>query len=149
VSNDDVAAAWERIRPRVPRTPTMAAGGLRNRPVALKDEHPQHTGRHEVRCASETLLTSEVPSAGVVAASGGNHGAAVAHAAAALGHRAAAFVPEISGPAKIALILDAGAAALAGPTSAACPPRPGERVAVLLCGANPAPDPLASRPARG
>jgi len=54
------------------------------------------------------LLNREVPEAGVVAASGGNHGAAVAYAAAALGHRAQIFVPEVASPAKIALIKSLG-----------------------------------------
>ena len=105
----EIAGAWARIRPRIRRTPSLVEGGLWDRPVTLKLEHMQHTGSFKVRGAFETLLSAEVPAAGVVAASGGNHGAAVAHAAAALGHRAAVFVPEMAGPAKIALIRRAGA----------------------------------------
>ena len=109
MSNDDVAAAWARVWPHVRRTPALVAGGLWDRPLSLKLEQLQHTGSFKARGAFETLLTSEVPGGGVVAASGGNHGAAVAYAAASLGHRAAVFVPEMAGPAKIALIRDAGA----------------------------------------
>jgi threonine dehydratase len=79
-------------------------------PVALKLENTQVTGSFKARGAFNTLLSRPVPAAGVVAASGGNHGAAVAHAAAALGHPARIFVPEYTGPAKIALIRATGAA---------------------------------------
>jgi threonine dehydratase len=67
------------------------------------------TGSFKARGAFNTLMQAEVPQAGIVAASGGNHGAAVAHAAAALGHRARIYVPQIAGPAKIALIRAQGA----------------------------------------
>ena len=102
--------AEARIARHVRRTPVLEAEGLWDRPVALKLEQMQHTGSFKVRGAFETLLTARVPEAGVVAASGGNHGVAVAFAARALGHRATVFVPEIAGPAKIALIREAGAA---------------------------------------
>ena len=75
----------------------------------MKFEHCQLTGSFKPRGAFNTLLSSDVPEGGVVAASGGNHGAAVAHAAQALGHKAAIFVPELAGPAKIALIRATGA----------------------------------------
>jgi threonine dehydratase len=107
---DDIVAAAERIRGHVRRTPVMEAAELGlDRPVALKFEQMQHTGSFKARGAFNTLLSGAVPRAGVVAASGGNHGAAVAFAARALGHPAKVFVPEIAGPAKIALIERTGA----------------------------------------
>jgi threonine dehydratase len=104
----EIEAAWARIRPHVRRTPVMGAH-LGGHDIALKFEHLQHTGSFKPRGAFNTLLSADVPDAGVVAASGGNHGAAVAHAAARLGHRARIYVPEMAGPAKIALIERAGA----------------------------------------
>jgi threonine dehydratase len=83
-----------------------AAFGL---PLAFKLEHVQITGSFKARGAFNTLLSRPVPPGGVVAASGGNHGAAVAHAATALGHRVHIFVPEYAGPAKIGLIRATGA----------------------------------------
>ncbi len=78
-------------------------------PVAFKLEHMQHTGSFKARGAFNTLLGARVPPAGLVAASGGNHGAAVAFAARSLGHPVRIYVPEMAGPAKIALIRDTGA----------------------------------------
>ena len=104
----EIEAAQARIAAHVRRTPVMKAV-LGGHDVALKFEHVQHTGSFKPRGAFNTLLSREVPEAGVVAASGGNHGAAVAYAAAQLGHRAKVFVPEMAGPAKIALIERAGA----------------------------------------
>lgn len=103
-----IAAAHDRIRPHIHRTPVMqaAVGGF---DLALKFEHTQVTGSFKARGAFNTLLSSDVPAAGVVAASGGNHGAAVAHAAVTLGHRAKIFVPDYAGPAKIGLIRATGA----------------------------------------
>lgn len=105
-----IEAAAARIAPHVLRTPVFAAEafGL-GYPVELKLEQMQHTGSFKPRGAFNTLLSVPVPAAGVVAASGGNHGAAVAHAARALGYPARIFVPEMSGPAKIALIRRTGA----------------------------------------
>ena len=103
-----IADAHGRIAPHVRRTPVMEAD-LAGHRVALKLEHAQHTGSFKARGAFNTLLSAAVPPGGVVAASGGNHGAAVAFAAARLGHPAHVFVPEVAGPAKIALIERAGA----------------------------------------
>jgi len=103
-----IEAAGARIGPHVRRTPVMDAH-LGGHAVALKFEHVQHTGSFKPRGAFNTLLSGDVPGAGVVAASGGNHGAAVAYAAAHLGHRARIYVPEMAGRAKIALIERAGA----------------------------------------
>ncbi len=105
-----IAAAGARLEGHVRRTPVMTARlpGV-ERPVSFKLEHLQHTGSFKARGAFNTLLSGPVPEAGLVAASGGNHGAAVAHAARRLGHEAQIFVPEIAGPAKIALIERTGA----------------------------------------
>ncbi len=106
-----ISTAAGRIRAHVRRTPVLTvAGGLGlPHPVDLKLELLQHTGSFKPRGAFNNLLSREVPAAGVVAASGGNHGAAVAYAARALGHPARIYVPEVAGPAKIALIREAGA----------------------------------------
>ena len=103
-----ISEAGARIAAHVRRTPVMQVevGGV---PIALKLEQMQHTGSFKARGAFNTLLQAVVPEAGIVAASGGNHGAAVAYAAARLGHRARIYVPEIAGPAKIALIRAQGA----------------------------------------
>ena len=106
----EIARAGDRIAPHIHRTPVLetralVVGGT----IELKLENTQATGSFKVRGAFNTLLSSDVPKAGVVAASGGNHGAAVAYAARALGHKATIFVPEMAGPSKIALIQDTGA----------------------------------------
>lgn len=97
-----------RIAPHVRRTPVVEAT-LAGFPLQLKLEQMQHTGSFKARGAFNSLLSLPVPDAGVVAASGGNHGAAVAFAAHRLGHRAKVFVPEFAGPAKIGLIRRSGA----------------------------------------
>ncbi|MBF9034525.1 pyridoxal-phosphate dependent enzyme [Rhodobacterales bacterium HKCCE2091] len=93
----DIAAAAKRIAPHIRRTPILdlPAGALGfDHTVALKLEHLQLTGSFKIRGAFNNLLSREVPEAGVVAFSGGNHGAAVACAATALGHRSVIFVPK-------------------------------------------------------
>jgi threonine dehydratase len=94
---DDIAAAAALIEGRVRRTPILSlepgALGLPI-PVTLKLEHTQVTGSFKVRGAFNNMLSREVPPAGVVAASGGNHGAAVAYAATELGHTSKIFVPK-------------------------------------------------------
>ncbi|HBS51034.1 MAG TPA: threonine dehydratase [Rhodobacteraceae bacterium] len=106
----EIAQAAERIAGHVQITPVMRTRGF-GLPVEIemKLEQLQHTGSFKPRGAFNTLLSQEVPTAGLVAASGGNHGAAVAYAARALGHRAAIFVPEMAGRSKIALIERLGA----------------------------------------
>jgi threonine dehydratase len=107
---DKISAAATRIGPYTVKTPVLDYLGFGlDYPVSLKLEHMQRTGSFKARGAFNTLLSSDVPSAGVVAASGGNHGAAVAYAAKTLGYRAKIFVPEFAGPAKIALIRRCGA----------------------------------------
>ncbi len=109
-TREDIHAAAERIDGHVHVTPVIEseAFGL-GYPVAFKLENTQLTGSFKVRGAFNTLLSLPVPEAGVVAASGGNHGAAVAFAARKLGHTASIFVPELAGSAKIALIRSTGA----------------------------------------
>lgn len=107
-TQSDIVAAALRIAPHVLRTPVLQTG-LFGVPVGVKLENCQTTGSFKVRGAFNTLLSGPVPAAGVVAASGGNHGAAVGYAAHALGHPAHIFVPEFAGPAKIALIRATGA----------------------------------------
>ena len=111
---DDIRAAALRIHGHVRRTPVLrvdsAALGLQtSQPVALKLEFLQHTGSFKPRGAFNTLLSHTPSAAGVAAASGGNHGAAVAYAAARLGYKATIFVPETSSPVKIARIRSYGA----------------------------------------
>ncbi len=112
VTPDDIRLAYDRIRPHVRRTPLLKPGagafGV-ELAVTLKLELLQHTGSFKPRGAFNNLLSRPVPAAGVTAASGGNHGAAVAYAAKVLGHKARIFVPEISSPPKIARIREAGA----------------------------------------
>ncbi len=105
----EITAAAGRIAPYLRITPVMEAHLPGAGPIALKLENTQHTGSFKARGAFNTLVAGPVPKAGVVAASGGNHGAAVAYAAQTLGHPAKIFVPEYAGPAKIALIRAQGA----------------------------------------
>ena len=78
-------------------------------PVALKLESLQVSGSFKGRGAFHKLLASTVPAAGIIAASGGNHGAAAAYAARALGHKAEIFVPTIASPTKVARLKSYGA----------------------------------------
>ncbi len=99
-----VDAAAATLGPRIRRTPIMTVDGSElgvEGLVTLKLEHLQHAGSFKARGALHFLLTNEISAAGVTAASGGNHGVAVAWAAAQLGHRATIFVPTISSPAKV------------------------------------------------
>jgi threonine dehydratase len=83
--------------------------GLADFPIALKLELLQHSGSFKARGAFVNLLTRDIPEAGVVAASGGNHGAAVAYAAMTLGVPAKIFVPTVSVAEKVARIRAYGA----------------------------------------
>jgi len=112
VERGDIQAARRRIAGHVRSTPVLEAGagsfGLET-PLVLKLELVQHTGSFKSRGAFNKMLASDVPSAGVVAASGGNFGLAVAHAARELGHHAEIFVPDTSPAAKIEGIRGLGA----------------------------------------
>ncbi|SHK21693.1 L-threonine ammonia-lyase [Shimia gijangensis] len=106
----DIQAAAARIHGHILRTPVVTVDGFGlGYPIQMKLEQMQHTGTFKARGAFNTLLSSDVPESGLVAASGGNHGAAVAYAAHHLSHKARIYVPEMAGPAKVALIRDAGA----------------------------------------
>jgi threonine dehydratase len=108
-----IEATYERIRPYIRVTPVVEAAaadfGLAGSPLTFKLEHLQHAGSFKTRGAFANLLGTAVPPAGVAAASGGNHGAAVAYAAMRLGIRAKIFVPTISSPAKVDRIRSYGA----------------------------------------
>lgn len=102
---EKIESAASRIAGHVVVTPTMTYNGFGlGYPIEFKLEHTQHTGSFKARGAFNTLLKGQLPRAGVVAASGGNHGAAVAYAASNLGIPARIFVPELAGSAKIGLI---------------------------------------------
>jgi threonine dehydratase len=113
ITREAIARVEPLIRPYVRRTPTIAVEGadfgLTAAPIQLKLECLQHTGTFKARGAFTNLITRTVPQAGVVAASGGNHGVAVAYAAMKRGVHATIFVPKVSSPAKIELIRRYGA----------------------------------------
>src|SRR5712692_1886599 len=113
VRRDRIAEVERLIRPYIRRTPLVAIDaadfGLPRFPSHLKLELMQHSGSFKARGAFANLLLRDVPSAGVVAASGGNHGAAVAYAGQRLGIRATIFVPTVSSPEKQRRIRDYGA----------------------------------------
>jgi threonine dehydratase len=111
VSAADIRAAHGRIASHIRRTPawTFSRGFGHDGPVSLKLEFLQNAGSFKPRGAFNTLLSRTIPASGVAAASGGNHGAAVAYAARKLGVKARIFVPEISAPAKVAVIRAHGA----------------------------------------
>jgi threonine dehydratase len=110
VDRNAIAAVYPLIRTHIRKTPVLAWDGS----TTLKLELFQHAGSFKTRGAFTNLLTRDIPKAGVVAASGGNHGAAVAYAASKLGVPAKIFVPAISSPAKIARIRDFGADLVVG-----------------------------------
>ena len=118
ITRERIAAMEPRIRPYVRHTPVlrvdMADFGRPSHAVDLKLECLQHSGSFKARGAFTNLLERPVPKAGVVAASGGNHGAAVAHAAMRLGHKATIFVPEVSPQAKLDRIRGYGAELVVG-----------------------------------
>lgn len=105
-----IKTATARVTPYIRQTPVVTFETRTvTQPVTLKLEQLQHAGSFKTRGAFNTLLGTEPPAAGLVAASGGNHGAAVAYAAQRLGFPARVYVPEIAGPAKISLIRACGA----------------------------------------
>jgi len=118
VTQERIVEAEKLIRPFIRRTPVMRTDlkdfGGKTMPVDLKLELLQHSGSFKVRGAFTGLLTRDVPAAGVVAASGGNHGAAVAYAARERGVPAHIFVPSVASPAKIDKIRSYGAELVIG-----------------------------------
>jgi threonine dehydratase len=113
ITRERIAVAEAAIRRFVRRTPLvetdMSDFGLPPGPLTFKLEMLQHSGSFKARGAFANLLLRDVPAAGVVAASGGNHGAAVAYAAQQLKVPATIFVPDITSPAKAELIRNYGA----------------------------------------
>jgi threonine dehydratase len=112
IQRSEIQEAGRRIAPHVRRTPViqLEAGAFDiDARIFLKLELLQHTGSFKPRGAFNSILSSTVPQSGVIAASGGNHGAAVAFAARKLGHRAEIFVPTISSPNKVERLRQYGA----------------------------------------
>jgi threonine dehydratase len=118
ISRERIAATEQAIRRYVRWTPLLKADladfgladiGLTEAPVTFKLEMLQHSGSFKARGAFANLLLRKPPTAGVVAASGGNHGVAVAYAARRLGVPATIFVPDITSPAKVERIRNYGA----------------------------------------
>jgi threonine dehydratase len=113
ISAGEIRATYAAIVPHIRRTPIIEVDGsdfgVPAASLVLKLESLQHAGSFKARGAFTSLLTRKIPRAGVVAASGGNHGAAVAFAAMKLKVPAKIFVPSIASPAKIQQITDYGA----------------------------------------
>jgi threonine dehydratase len=113
VDQQQIIVTHHTIKPYIRRTPVIeiagADFGVNCDVLALKLESLQHAGSFKTRGAFASLLANELPAAGVVAASGGNHGAAVAYAAKQLGRPATIFVPSLSAPAKMERIRAYGA----------------------------------------
>lgn len=107
-TREKIAAVERLIRPHIRRTPVIEARGeefgFPGVLLVFKLELCQHAGAFKARGAFANLLLRKPGPAGVAAASGGNHGAAVAFAAQQLGLKARIFVPATSSPAKIARI---------------------------------------------
>jgi threonine dehydratase len=113
VSRTEIIRCETLIRPYIRRTPIIeidgADIGIGSNKLCLKLELFQHSGSFKARGAFANLLTRKIPAAGVIAASGGNHGAAVAYAAMKLNVPAKIFVPTVSSPAKLQRIREYGA----------------------------------------
>src|SRR5271155_1490290 len=113
IDRRQIAETAKLIRPYVRRTPIVEVDGrdfgLDSVPLVLKLESLQHAGSFKARGAFANLLLRQVPPAGVVAASGGNHGVAVAYAAKRLGIAARIFVPSVASSAKVLRIRECGA----------------------------------------
>ena len=114
---DDIEAAADRVGSRVRRTPVVAlepgALGLPGN-LFLKLELLQHAGSFKPRGAFNRVLSHSVPAAGLIAASGGNHGLAVAHVARTLSVSAEVFVPSSSAPVKVDRLRDYGVRVVVG-----------------------------------
>jgi threonine dehydratase len=112
ITRDEIRRTYDVIRPYLRRTPVVDLE--LTGPVTLKLEQLQYAGSFKARGAFTNLLLRDVPSAGVAAASGGNHGVAVAYAAHRLGIPARIFVPAVSSPAKIKRIRELADLVIAG-----------------------------------
>jgi threonine dehydratase len=113
ITSSRIAKAYQTIRPHIRRTPGVEVDGsdfgLDGITLVFKLESLQHSGSFKARGAFANLLMREVPAEGVVAASGGNHGTAVAFAAMKLQKPARIFVPEVASPTKLERIREYGA----------------------------------------
>jgi threonine dehydratase len=119
ITRDEIRGTYDTIRPYIRRTPVVQVDLGELDPagpdpstlptVTLKLEQLQCAGSFKARGAFANLLLRNVPPAGVVAASGGNHGVAVAYAAHRRGVPAKIFVPTVSAPAKMERIRQLGA----------------------------------------
>ena len=113
ITRDRIKATERVIRPYIRRTPILeingADFGLDSITIVLKLELFQHAGSFKPRGAFTNMLTRKVPPVGVVAASGGNHGVAVAYAAMKLGKPATIFVPSVAAKSKVDRIRGYGA----------------------------------------
>lgn len=118
ITRDDIRLVADLIRPHVRRTPIIEVAGrdlgVAADRVTLKLEYLQHAGSFKSRGAFTNLLMHDVPPSGVAAASGGNHGAAVAFAAQQLKKPAHIYVPTVASPAKIEQIRSYGAELVVG-----------------------------------
>jgi threonine dehydratase len=110
ITAEVVRAAAGTIVSNIRRTPVLELGDMAGAAVVAKLELLQHTGSFKPRGAFNKLLSSEVPASGVIAASGGNFGLAVAYAARETGERAEIFIPATSPEAKVARVRAQGAA---------------------------------------
>ncbi len=113
ISRERIEATERLIRSHIRRTPILevdgADFGLESIKITFKLELLQHAGSFKARGAFTNILTRQIPAAGVVAASGGNHGAAVAFAAMRLGKPATIFVPSVASKTKLDRIRQYGA----------------------------------------
>ena len=113
IEAEEIKAVERRIRAYIRRTPVMELNAqdfrLGDFRIFLKMESLQYAGSFKTRGAFANLCLRDIPPAGIAAASGGNHGAAVAYAAMTLRVPARIFVPRICSPAKIQRIRDCGA----------------------------------------
>jgi threonine dehydratase len=113
ITRERIVAAYQLIRPHIRRTPLLEVSGadfgMDSIHLIFKLESLQHSGSFKARGAFNNLLSRTIPAAGVVAASGGNHGAAIAFAAMKLSIPARIFVPTVCSPEKIARIRSYGA----------------------------------------
>lgn len=113
ISQQQIQQTEKVIRPHIRRTPILevdgADFGLESITIVFKLELFQHAGSFKARGAFTNILTREVPAAGVVAASGGNHGVAVAFAAMKLRKPATIFVPTVAATTKLDRIRSYGA----------------------------------------
>lgn len=117
VSSTEIEAAAVRVASYIRRTPIIELEyGTWDIParIVLKLEQLQHTGSFKPRGTFNRMLSQSLPTAGVIAASGGNHGVAVAYAAQRLGCPAEIFVPDVCSPAKVALLRRYGAQVVIG-----------------------------------